>query len=319
MSPEPILFNSWEQIRGGSAECQLRVGNLSAWSLPVSLETLGSTQSVEISEPVQDSRRARSYYLVAEVHGGQGRFAHTRVVTLVPAYTLFNNTARDLLIQQMGVNHVGELCSLRAGEQQPFHWPEQSSPQLLTLRFLDNTGIMWKWSQGFPIADVGTAYLAMQRSRPGEAALVRVDIRLVGAARQVVFSDSTETPPFRIENRSAVRVTYGQAHARKTYVVEPQSRVSYAWDDVREVRCFCSPAEAKGHERARGCLGTGGRCRPGFVSACGRRGPPCCCAWRAHRRPLPWPTNSSGFTKQSHCSALARTPGGGGTRRRWPR
>ena len=43
MSPEPILFNSWEQIRGGSAECQLRVGNLSAWSLPVSLETLGST------------------------------------------------------------------------------------------------------------------------------------------------------------------------------------------------------------------------------------------------------------------------------------
>jgi len=175
------------------------------------------------------------FYVGVEVRAGQGRFSRTRVVTLVPSYVLFNDTSRKLLVGQQGANHMGRLDSLPPGASEAFHWPVDRPDPMLVLRYIEDTSSRWLWCRGVEIDDVGTSYIKMYQDRNPTMSLIRVDVRLVGAARQVVLRDATDSPPFRIENTTNLDVEYRQHKGAKAYLLAAQSSDNYAWDALNEV------------------------------------------------------------------------------------
>jgi hypothetical protein len=235
-SEDPIWFTSEQELIGGAARCQLRVGQTSRWSLSIPIDTIGAIQSVEMVDASSDHNQPEErFYVGVEVRAGHGRFSRTRIVTLVPSYVLFNDTSRKLLIGQQGANHMGRLDSLPPGASEAFHWPVDRPDPMLVLRYIEDSNSRWLWCRGVEIDDVGTSYIKMYQDRNPTMSLIRVDVRLVGAARQVVLRDATESPPFRIENNTDLDIEYRQHKGAKAYLLPARTSDNYAWDALNEV------------------------------------------------------------------------------------
>ena len=55
----------------------------------------------------------------------------------------------------------------------------------------------------------------------------------------MILSDADEVPPFRIENESLVSVLYHQVGVAMVSELQPQSKVAYAWDDLKKEQVQC--------------------------------------------------------------------------------
>lgn len=224
--------------RNGSAagvgtQCVVSVGQHSdRQPLPIDVSgTEGSLGAIQARD-AQGQPLSRFYMLGMEVSRGNGRFARTRIVTLVPSFTLVNATGRSLLFHQEGVNHEGSLARLEPGAKQAYHWPNVRAAHHLTARFMDESGQQWTWTHSFPIDTLGTYHIKLYRRRSAEAHLVRVDVWLHGPAREVVFTDATSSPPFRLENRSRVALVYHQVGCSSVFELEAGTTAPYAWDSL---------------------------------------------------------------------------------------
>lgn len=216
-----------------SARCFVRVGPFSD-KQPMAIDVSGTEGSLE---PIQMRTRegmplGRFYTLGVEVSRGSGRFSRTKMVVLVPSFVLINASNRDLIFRQEGVSAENSTFSLPCGTKQAFHWPSLRARQRLMARFIDSSGVLWEWTQTFPLAELGTYHIKLYRRRTSTAHLVRVDIYTKGATREVVFSDADSCPPFRLENHSLVPLVYHQMGCSSVFELKPGCSAAYAWDSL---------------------------------------------------------------------------------------
>ena len=170
----------------------------------------------------------QSFQVGVEVSKGTGRFLRTKVVRFVPRFEINNTTDRQLLVCQHQQPFT-VLGHVPAKQTAPYHFPDLRVGALLKLKF--GSDAAWAWSTPFGVADPGTVYVKMRRSY-GAVEIARVDVRLNGATTQVVVSESTGQPPFRIVNESMISVRYEQAGAGASYTLHPGDSSVFAWDVI---------------------------------------------------------------------------------------
>ncbi|EDQ93002.1 uncharacterized protein MONBRDRAFT_30927 [Monosiga brevicollis MX1] len=196
----------------------------------VPIESPGSFQTVALSSNARDTKREAAYVGV-EVKAATGSFYRTKIVTLIPWYNLKNMTDAPLLACQVPSNSRSRFVELPCGEMRAFHWEQLRVDSLLTV-CRQSGGERWHWSPGFSLDDIGTRHLKLYSADRRRMKLVRVDTRIVGAGREIIFSDADATPPFVICNDSNVPVEYRQQSCQSTYTVLPGATERFAWDDL---------------------------------------------------------------------------------------
>jgi hypothetical protein len=186
-------------------------------------------QSVRSDTSAAVSTSGRVYQLGVEIGSGVGRFRRSKIITFVPRFTLVNDTRLPLEFQQLRCGLAPEMLSSKSSV--PFHWPRANAPERLCVRCVA-VDAAWEWSKGFPITDLGTFHLKLTSLRTSDVRLLKVDVVLHNSAIRVVFSDGTDLPPFRIDNRSLVPLVFHQQDVENIIEVPPATASAYAWDDL---------------------------------------------------------------------------------------
>jgi hypothetical protein len=108
-----------------------------------------------------------------------------------------------------------------------------------------------QWSTSFPIHEVGTLHVKLQDSQSAQFSLVRIEVRLKGATVQVILTEADDVPPFRIENKSFVPLTYHQDGVSLVSTIGPSSSTSYTWDDLSKDLIMVLCVEGVAYKSAR--------------------------------------------------------------------
>mmetsp|Transcript_26012 Transcript_26012/g.78204 ORF Transcript_26012/g.78204 Transcript_26012/m.78204 type:complete len:1066 (-) Transcript_26012:86-3283(-) len=227
---DPCFFSCDDETLSSVNKCQVRIGN-SRWSQPVAMDVVGMALTVQVDRG--EVAPARTYPLVhdlgVDVKYAHGRFSRTKVITWMPRFVVVNAT--DAIVE-IKVADEAKIKALAPRCSEPYYF-EGSQARDVCLRLVqDLRG--WCWSSVFRFDHVGTFHAKMMDSESARVKLIAVEIKIVGAAYQAIFSDADAMPPFRIENRSLVSVQYHQAGVVAFSEIQPQSTIVYAWDDLKK-------------------------------------------------------------------------------------
>jgi len=236
-SSAPFMF-ACDPDHYGGGECNVGVHRRSRWSSDLTLDSVGRAGTLLLSG--EDGRDI--HWLGMEIERGVGLFTGTKIITFVPRYLLVNATSHDLLYapryqqqQQQQQQRRGDHGRLPAGASLPFHWQEVTGMPRLAVQ-IDNGGsgggTTWTWSCDFPVDKVGTSHVRLLQKDSDAVFLLRCDVRICGATVLIQLADAGENPPFRLENRSLVELTYHQQGSDTLSVIAPGETAGYAWQDL---------------------------------------------------------------------------------------
>ncbi|TGZ73901.1 hypothetical protein CRM22_001262 [Opisthorchis felineus] len=217
------------------------------WSPAISLDKSG-VDMLQLKMVDSTNRPSLVYHVGFEVREGCGRHAVTRIVTFKPRYVIENATDLRLQVAQRKClrtrSGASAIAVLDSGGTQAYHWPREDLDRLLCVR------AVWEvtnpeqrddpidserhssWSGGFPI-DRPYSFTMMLHlphiSEPINSGVpqdsisdttncpvvdrlfLRVVLVLRAATFHILLSDASSLPaPFRIENDSAVSLSYQQ-------------------------------------------------------------------------------------------------------------
>ncbi len=186
-------------------------------------------QSLRADVSAAATTSGRVYQLGVEIGSGVGRFRRSKIITFVPRFTLVNDMRLPLEFQQLRCGLAPEALPSKSSVS--FHWPRANAPERLCVRYVA-VDAAWEWSKGFPITELGTFHLKLTSLRTSDTRLLKVDVVLHNSAIRVIFSDGTDLPPFRIDNRSLVPLVFHQQDVENLIEVPPATTSAYAWDDL---------------------------------------------------------------------------------------
>ncbi|GAA50436.1 vacuolar protein sorting-associated protein 13D, partial [Clonorchis sinensis] len=234
------------------------------WSPAISLDKSG-VDMLQLKMVDSTNRPSLVYHVGFEVREGCGRHAVTRIVTFKPRYVIENATDLRLHVAQQKClrtrSGASAIAVLDSGGTQAYHWPREDLDRLLCVR------AVWEvtnseqgdepihserhssWSGGFPI-DRPYSFTMMLHlphlSEPINSSVpqdsisdttscpmvdrlfLRVVLVLRAATFHILLSDASSLPaPFRIENDSAVSLSYQQVLRATTSLKSVITDTSY--------------------------------------------------------------------------------------------
>lgn len=182
--PRPLLFN----YAGGAnpkLRAQLKCDDL-VLTDPISFELVG--QAVAVSSQIVGKQVERNFAVAVNV--GDGRYHHTKVVSITPRYVVRNRYSKPLLVLENGaVNHV----KVDAGADVPLYNLHRLQERLVFLAFSTT-----HWSSPFSIDDVGQVLIKVQHET--SQVLMKVIVRMVGATIFIQIEDLDNAWPFSLRN-----------------------------------------------------------------------------------------------------------------------
>ncbi|KER20313.1 hypothetical protein T265_11120 [Opisthorchis viverrini] len=211
------------------------------WSPAISLDKSG-VDMLQLKMVDSANRPSLVYHVGFEVREGCGRHAVTRIVTFKPRYVIENATDLRLHVAQQKClrtrSGASAIAVLDSGGTQAYHWPREDLDRLLSVRAVwevtnpvegDNPIDRERhssWSGGFPIDRPYSFTMMLHLPHLSESfnsisdttscpvvdrLFLRVVIVLRAATFHILLSDASSLPaPFRIENDSAVSLSYQQ-------------------------------------------------------------------------------------------------------------
>ena len=217
-----------------SNRANIKVGN-SAWSGPLSFDTLGKDSEVVIHSELGQ----KSLCLGLHVEKGVGKYHMTKVITLTPRFIIHNELDRDIYINDPGSNDV---LVVSAGALHSLEFLYESSKRQLLASFDKK-----HWSSPFAIENVGRNHLRMFNSTDSVDSLLRINILLEDATLFLHIDDSSKNWPYVIQNYTNHSLTVFQSNpyvdaagyidtSIKTdfkpieYTIPAKTSVPYAWD-----------------------------------------------------------------------------------------
>lgn len=243
----PFMFScDLEKVSSGN-RCQLRVGSRSEWGPEVAIDVVGRAGTLRIRESEAHGPLAKMFEFGVMVNRGQGRFYPTKIISFLPRHVIVNSTSRVIQVAQVKV--LGKVEQLDAGTNQAYHWPRPKQAHRMCIRFADRA---CQWSTSFPIHEVGTLHVKLQNPQSvHQFSLVRIEVRLKGATVQAILTEADDVPPFRIENKSFVPLTYHQQGVTLVSTIGPKSLTAYTWDDLSKELMMVVCVEGVAYKSAR--------------------------------------------------------------------
>mmetsp|Transcript_7531 Transcript_7531/g.13999 ORF Transcript_7531/g.13999 Transcript_7531/m.13999 type:complete len:2958 (-) Transcript_7531:53-8926(-) len=217
-------------------QASVRVAN-SDWSehfnliaiAPDSRMLLSST-SVKAYEPSVSGKPGCIYEIAMSLHVPEAPFERTKLVKFLPRFVLINKVPFEMLITQFEpISDTDGVCRLQPNESTHFHWPDASRYQSLCIKLEDHG---WQWSGSFNIDKPDDFFLRIRNRHTHCEAIIQVTVSQEGSTFQVVFSDASVMPPYRIENLSMENIQIYQTDVREyAKTIAPFEISSYAWDE----------------------------------------------------------------------------------------
>lgn len=251
-SPRPLLFSCDDETLSSVNKCQVCIGN-SKWSQPVAMDVVGMALTVQVDRGDSGDKRAGAivhdlgvdvkYVLFCECNRhlrgainsplfcryAHGRFSRTKVITWMPRIVVVNATDVTLEIRvatEEKIKAFPPRCSI------PYYFQAAGQRDVCLRLVQELRG--WCWSSTFRMDRVGTFHAKMLDAESARVKLIAVEVKIIGAAYQAIFSDADAMPPFRLENHSLVPVLYHQVGVSTVSQIQPQSTIVYAWDDLEK-------------------------------------------------------------------------------------
>jgi len=196
--------------------------SLSTWSRPIYLQQNGGVVEL-IHEADKSPKPKQVVQLGVAVKSAPGKFWRTSVVEITPYYLFINNTGVPLEYKQF---QTEEAKLLEIEDQIQFSWQNFQLGHFLQVRFEDGL-----WSTPFFIDAANSFQIPLFRTEQQKLAeLVRIKISASNSSVGVVFWKSEkDTPDYMVDNQSSMSLLVGQARTSETIVVEPASKLPYAW------------------------------------------------------------------------------------------
>lgn len=208
----------------------------SAWSKPVSFESIGNVSEINVQIP----NKKTEMNLGISINEGEGKYKLSKVITLVPRYVIRNFYSEDVEILNIGST---EPILLTPGKIIPLYNLPKVDQKQLQLRF--PTGGT-PWSSPFNIKDVGQIYIKALKPKIGHI-LLKIDIVFEDASLFINITDAENHWPFSIRNFSDVEFIFYQKNSYLNesneyvdeigkslkpiyYKIPPKSVMPYAWD-----------------------------------------------------------------------------------------
>ena len=246
-SADPFMFSCDVDNASSHNRCQLRVGSRSDWGPDVAIDVVGRAGTLRVRESEAHGPLAKMFEFGVMVNRGQGRFYPTKIISFLPRHVIVNSTSRVIQVAQAKV--LRKVEQFDAGTDHPYHWPRPKEAHRMCIRFADRA---CQWSTSFPIHEVGTIHVKLQNPQSAhQFSLVRIEVRLKGATVQAILTEADEVPPFRIENRSFVPLTYHQQGVSLVSTIGPKSSTAYTWDDLTKELMMVVCVEGVAYKSAR--------------------------------------------------------------------
>jgi len=219
----PFLF-SYDK-RDARNRALLRIAD-SAWSEPLSFETVGTETAVAIPS----SSGQEEITIGMKVTEGIGSYKIIKVITFYPRFVVQNKLRDAICVRPAGSTYT---LTLEPEQRQPLHWLRRSQTPQLVLSYPHIN----KWAAPFNMLDVGETHLRMRDANDGEK-LLRTDIALTGAVVYLTISPEERGWPIVIENSSDFPFTMSQVLPQqgrtppqeKQYKLSPHTTLNYAFD-----------------------------------------------------------------------------------------
>ncbi len=225
---EPFMFSFANDDRRNRV--LLRVDD-SAWSAPLSFETVGMETEVVLSS----SSGLEQLHVGLKVTEGLGDYKLTKVVTLYPRFIISNDTSGVIRFREAGSTKEHAVA---AGDRHRLGYIKAGdNPQLvLALPGASST----EWSAPFRIQDIGSNHVRVHNGEHDES-LVKVEGLLQGPTIFVRLEQAKGNWPFLLRNDTEFPITFWQSEADeyravkgrprpKRYELKAHSKIPYAWD-----------------------------------------------------------------------------------------
>ncbi|DBA04983.1 TPA: hypothetical protein N0F65_006985, partial [Lagenidium giganteum] len=230
----------------------------SKWSEAFVLDQTGTTGEIE----TEDFTNNRIFTVGYSISNAKGNYSRTKVIMLTPRFVVVNalgsaieichssaklgvpstNTTEPAAAAMvMGMDNAGvvpavnHVVSLDPGAYADFHWTLRfSKSRTIRCRFSDYG---WSWSGAVPLSESGEFAVRMRHEATRESKLVRVTLKMDSSCICVYFrEESTNAPPYRIENYSLETLRIHQHTVRLSEILLPHHSLEYAWDEPTQER-----------------------------------------------------------------------------------
>lgn len=230
---QPCMF-SFEKFGDRRNRAAIKVGN-TGWSQQLSFDAIG--QAVEVKAPVPG--KSAEVNMGIAIADGQGKFAHTKVITLTPRFMIRNLLKEPIEICESGTNKSMVIDSQKV---QPIYEMRASHAKNLMIKLHEDCP---KWTLPFSVNNIGKVFLKVYKINVG-LVLLEVNIMLDEATIFVLIKDAGDNWPFSIRNFSSTefQVFQGDPNVDENrevvrsdieykpifYKIPPRSSMPYAYD-----------------------------------------------------------------------------------------
>eukprot|EP00941_MAST-03F_sp_MAST-3F-sp1_P004283 g4283.t1 len=179
----------------------------------------------------------RQYELIARAKSAPGCFGfYTRVIEVMPRYSLVNCTSRSLVVMQHNVYTKGDFVKILPRAEIPFHWPDRSQPEKLCIQ---PDGQDWRPSAAFRLSNSGQTLVRLRHSRKLQAGEMEefLSCNVIVKEGLVVVEFREICPkelPFRIDNMCTTASIFVQqkgAQMSSGFTVTPLTRRWWTWEE----------------------------------------------------------------------------------------
>ncbi|CAR23295.1 membrane morphogenesis protein VPS13 [Lachancea thermotolerans CBS 6340] len=234
----PRMF-SFERDRSNKNRARIKFKD-SDWSVRTSFDAIG--QSVDLTMDIPNKNQESNIGVV--VSEGEGKYALSKIIKIMPRYILRNNLDVDLEVSEYGSSNVLTAFSKVSF---PLYKMRNIVNKHLSIKFL---GSQSEWSSPFMIKDIGSSYVKVLKNRSGHQ-LLKLDIVLEDSTIFISIDNADGEWPYSIRNFSDHEFIFYQRdpHTFDTeedydlyddlgdmkyealyYRVPPRSAMPYAWD-----------------------------------------------------------------------------------------
>jgi len=240
----PFIFSFASTDLTGNRAC-FQV-NGSPWGPAFSLESVGTNGILEVPGKPADAPELKKacplYEFGLAFELGMGYLSRSKLVSIVPRYTLLNRLGYTLQISQQGLeDEHAAVLELPDGDLRPFHWVDGKLAKSVRIRVVPQIGTTDTYQTGWsgPLLpdQVGTFSARLPNLQGGIEGSrdVIMEVKVRKAASFIVFrlETSAESALYALENRSSKPIKVwqeGSNHLDLGLKAAPATRAPVTWD-----------------------------------------------------------------------------------------
>jgi hypothetical protein len=147
------------------------------------------------------------------------------MVSFQPKYTVINKTALTLYIIQSRCEETG-LFKIFPFESSVFHWTDSANAQEVSIKLEG-----YEYSGNFKIDSIGETQIRLRSTYNRESMIVSVVINDDNNCYQILISDISHAPPYRIENltRNSFKLSQKYSRSEDFDIIRPFESLIFAW------------------------------------------------------------------------------------------